>query len=518
MYESHTNQDGMWFRNAMNGFGPFNRPKEYFFGARFIQTKTRDLNGIVGAEGVPTYAQQNDPLGNDINPGLMNFHYFNPAPAALIPQLRTNGIAIDGGFWNPDGSGLLVNVTWNARKTSRFDARAIEEAKRLPTLVARQLAGGAGIPNGTAYPGGDVNDQILTTRILSSATNFDTTDSVGFGIYGSTFDILDRTMFNLYSIPVLTGDDLLIWDGESAPYDMDFILEHSIQTLGGSVDWAFAPIYEGNGIVVRPTFGGRYFRIDEQFGFRGRTSLLYYGLDNADADTPITAKVFPPKNGIDEDGDYIADTADEPNNSPLATGTTFSPLPGFSENLIVNAYLNSRVVSDMGGPEVGLHYQIGEARAIQLTGSTKFGVMFNREKLTIDGDNIGNAPGQEVIPDPITGANVAVRLFDTDTTNGPTQNAFADATSSTHVSPMIEQGLTASIPIFSRVPVLRDAWQLEDARLNVGWNLLWIGEVADPNESIIWKSSPVTGVFPEVDPDRFSFTQNTFSIGVDWAY
>ncbi|MCA9057154.1 MAG: hypothetical protein KDA85_01585, partial [Planctomycetaceae bacterium] len=352
VYDNHYQKNGLWFRNAIDGMGPLNRPHDYFFSARYIRTTTRDLHGIVGAEGVPTYAQQNDPQNDEIVAGLTSYHYFEAAPASLIPQMTNSGIRIDGGFWNPDGSGLLWNVTWNAQAKSRFDARAIEESRRIPTLTAlkmRQLTNGA--VDNAPFNGGDVNDQILASQILSSLTNFDTTDSIQHGFYGSTFDILDRTMFNLYSIPVLVGDNLLTVDGESVPYDMDFILEHSLQTIGGNMAWAFAPIYENNGLQIRPTVGGRYLWINEGFRFSGRGSILSYGLDIADNDTPITAKVFPPKDGIDNDGDFVIDTPDENSNSITSTTTTFAPILNTSENMIVNAYLNSRVNSSLGGPE-----------------------------------------------------------------------------------------------------------------------------------------------------------------------
>ncbi|MCA9058301.1 MAG: hypothetical protein KDA85_07370, partial [Planctomycetaceae bacterium] len=156
--------------------------------------------------------------------------------------------------------------------------------------------------------------------------------------------------------------------------------------------------------------------------------------------------------------------------------------------------------------------------SVTLSGSTRVGVMFNRESIRINGDNIGGYMGREVIPDPITGANVLLRMFDTDTTNGPTQNAFADDHSSVHLSPLFEQGLNVSVPIFSRIPVLQDAWQLDDAKLNLGWTFLWVGDVADPNQSVVWQASPQSNVFPKVKPDRFSFIQNSLSVGIDWAY
>ena len=119
---------------------------------------------------------------------------------------------------------------------------------------------------------------------------------------------------------------------------------------------------------------------------------------------------------------------------------------------------------------------------------------------------------------PVTGNTIVTPMFDTNNTNGPSQNAFRDSKNSTHVSPLFEQGLNLQVPLFSRVPVLKDLWQLEDAALNLGWSYLLIGQIADPNDSIIYQSTPINGVFPLIGADRGTFTQQTLSIGMTWSY
>ncbi len=110
-------------------------------------------------------------------------------------------------------------------------------------------------------------------------------------------------------------------------------------------------------------------------------------------------------------------------------------------------------------------------------------------------------------------------MFDTSTDNGQlTQNAFRDSNETTHLSPMFEQSLNAELPIFSHVPVLRDVWQLEHARLRLGWTYTWIGEVANPTTSIRWESNPRAGVFPSLKIEREEFFQNTFNAGINWEF
>jgi hypothetical protein len=144
--------------------------------------------------------------------------------------------------------------------------------------------------------------------------------------------------------------------------------------------------------------------------------------------------------------------------------------------------------------------------------------MFNEEKIHLSGDNIGNFMGVQVTPDPVTGNDLETQMFDTNTTQGPSQNAFTDQDSTVHLSPLFEQGLNVQLPIFGAVPVLKDIQLLEEANLNLGWNWLWVGQIADPNESILYQSSPLLNVFPEIQTERGNLFQNTLSVGVNWNY
>lgn len=524
MLDEHYNQNGLWFRNAVNGFGPFNHPRNYFFNVDYTRTKTRDLNGIVGDENVPTYLQQQltpptttgggaggaggGTTGGTTQLGFYNF--FNAASGNMIPDLKTDGMRINGGFWNTDGTGFLVNTSWNASGTSTFDARRNIESTRLRTdlLLALRRDGGrySGAPY---YLGGDTDRDTVENDILAPGTTFDTAGTLVHGPLGTTNAILDRSLFNLFGIPMATGVSPFVTpqtnSGITVPYDMDFILQHSIKNFGASTDWAFNPIYERQNIKVRPLLGGRYYRIDEGFAFRGVDSGLSYGGTAGGAAGGAggagsfvdNTKAHPANDGIDDDGDFITDN---PAEGGATTFTQVGPL--------VRAALNSDAVSDLAGPELGMHYELGDDDGIRITGSTKLAAMFNRERVSVGGVNIGNHMGQ-------VDAAGTTTVTDIDTTLG---NSFSDRVSNTHISPLFEQGINAQIPIFSRVPVLRDMWQLEGASLNVGWSALVIGEVADPNQSIVWASRPTTGLFPHAKVDRELFYQTTFNFGINWTY
>ena len=501
MFEQTYQRDGTWFKNSVGGFGAANSPRDWFVNLDFTKSYNRKLHGLVGADGVQTYFQQNDPASDGINPGLSHFRYFDAANARIIPELRTNGIRLSGGFWNPDGSGFLYSGGYQFDGTSKFDARQQALYGTLDTATALQFQRDAGQIGYQPVILDRTDLDLVQNEILAPGVVFDSTDIVSYGTYGTTFDVLDRTVLNLYGLPTTSGNTPIVVLGETAPYDLQFNLSHSINTGGANAAWAFSPVYDNDNIKVRPIFGGRYFRIDETFQFDGASTLLSY-TDDGDADTPINAKVFLPGDGI------IPPTP--------AVRTYVAPIGPTS--LLVYSYINSQVVSNLSGPDLGFQYELGRTKGIQVTGATRVAAMFNNEQLKMSGDNIGNFMGIEVVPDPITGANIASRMYSTDTTQGPSLNAFSDNDSSTHLSPLFEQSFNAQVPIFDRVPVLKDMWQLEDAKLSVGWTFLMIGQVSDPNDSIVYNSSPVSGEFLHYKADRSTFYQNTFNVGINWSY
>ena len=67
--------------------------------------------------------------------------------------------------------------------------------------------------------------------------------------------------------------------------------------------------------------------------------------------------------------------------------------------------------------------------------------------------------------------------------------------------------------------MLKNVQILEDAKLRLGWTFLLVGEVADPNQSVDYSAvNPKLDLFPQVQPDRGIFTQNTFNVGINWNY
>jgi hypothetical protein len=356
---------------------------------------------------------------------------------------------------------------------------------------------------------------ITTGEILGSGIPFDEADASDYGVFGSTSEVLDRTLLNLYGIPIGDGRTFADQDefggnglGVTIPYDIQFLMEHRLSTFGSTIDGAFAPFYDRNDLKIRPIVGGRYLHVNEAFTLHVADSGLSYGVNNGDNDTPDNAKVFPVADGIDDDDDFIADNPAEEG------GLTFNQINP-SDPVIVRGFLESQVVSNLAGPEFGMHYMLGEGKGLSIIGHSKVAAMFNTERITLRGDNIFN----HMNPDDPTTPTELSDGFDTNNLNGLTQNAFTDRKTTLHVSPLFEQSLTAEIPIFANMPVLRRVQLLEDAKLRLGWTFLLVGEIADPNQSVDYSAvNPRLDLFPQIQTERGVFTQNTFNVGINWNY
>jgi hypothetical protein len=213
---------------------------------------------------------------------------------------------------------------------------------------------------------------------------------------------------------------------------------------------------------------------------------------------------------VDDDDDFVVDNVEENGTLNFTERTA-----NIDEEILIRSFVSSGVRSTMGGPEIGFEYQVGERGELSFNGSTRVGALFNNEKSTLAGDNIGDT----VRTDLVNGILVLADMFDTTTANGRvTENAFADSTTSTHVSPMFEQSFRAELPLFANVPVLRDVPLLEHATFRTGWTFTWIGKVADPGQQITWLSRPRDGVFPTLQVARDDFYQHTLDIGIHWEF
>lgn len=493
-FEQHFSSDGIWFKKVLSSMAARN---DYYFNVDWVRTKTRGITGEFANGDAATFGMIQGELDT------LTLNNFSTLNVAGIPELRTNGLKLSGGVRSPLGWSFGWDATWNSPGQARYDAREGYEATRLQHIDAinLELTNGELLPQ-TGFSNFD-EQQFAIDNILTTG-DIDTALTSTFQILGDADEVLDRVLMNLHSIPLLNG----VVDepgGVAQRFDLEFIARHEIESYDTGLHFTWSPVYESDRVKVSPLFGARYVRTDELFSFFGMDSGLEY-----DANIP---------DGIDDDDDFIVDNVAETGDS------TFTASNPSLESLSIS-YLDSYVQSKMAGPEAGISYVIGAKNGVRILGSTRVGAYWNSERIVLNGDNIGDTLSFITNPnpdpnDPNAPADILEDMFDTSSLNNgvPTQNAFNDGKSSTHISPVLRQELTAEIPLFSKVPVLRDCWQLEHARLRAGWTYMWIGEVADPQQSIVLVSNPRQfNLRPHLNVKRSSFFQNQFNLGINWEF
>jgi len=515
--EQHVNSDGLWYRDTIGHFEPRGRRYSYDVQLEWLNTSVRRFSGNrVGDPNAQTFQQTTENFL--VLPTDLVYETYLPPRFGKIPTTRPDGLKLTTTIKSRDGWRFSVNGMWNDRASSEFSARGDRDKYRIDEVDAQILAATGGIGN----PGVLFTNQRNTTDLEITETiilnrdllTFDAVDVELFGVRESTFDVLNRTLLQQFNLPLQNGlvgpglpDDPIA--GVYQRFDIEFAIRQSVQTYGAGAHFESDTLFEHHGIQFRGLLGGRYMRINEGFHFRGTDSGLTYSITNSTNGEQADR--------IDNDGDFVVDDIEEGGSGDDYIG--FNP----SDELLIRSFVDNEVESDLGGPELGFAYDLGKKAGIDISGSTRVGALFNQERIRLAGDNIGHFSPLGVIPnlgiDPVTNQVILAELFDTTTANGQlTQNAFTDSSGSTHLSPMFEQSLTATIPLFGRVPVLRDMKLLEQSSLQVGWTFLWIGEVADPSQSIAWESNPRAGLFPTVNVDRDNYYQNTLRLGVISEY
>ncbi len=518
--ERHFNADGLWFRDTIGHFEPRGKKFAYDFQVEWLHSKVRNFTGPVGNPDAVTPAQQEGFGG--VSADMLAFGFLTPFQMSAIPNVKTNGLKLSTTIQSREGWSLTFHGLWSEDSTGEYDFRKIVNGYRMDEIDALFLeaTGGIGDPgllSGLRY----TTDLQITEDIILAVPGTLFESDEDFGARGSAEDILNRTLLLLPSIPLQNNVPLGLggipqpsnMEGIPQLFDIEFSVRHNVETYGAGAHFESDTLFKRYGIQFRGLVGGRYMRINEGFQFRGVDSGLDY-------DREVAIELM---DRIDNDGNFIVDDLEDGGGG--GDFTENNP----SAQLLIRSYLDSQVESELGGPEFGFGYDFGRKMGISLSGTTRVGVLLNNERLRLRGDNIGDTQTldegletEEENTQPVVETEeeelLLLDMFDTSTANGPTQNAFRDGSGAMHVSPMFEHTLQAKIPIFDRVPVLRDIKMLENSSLSVGWTFLWIAEVAEPQRSIVWAANPRAGLFPTLDVKRNDFYQHTFRLGVSCDY
>ncbi len=529
-YDQHVNENGLWMNDSNR------RGKKYFLTAEYLRTKTRRPTGLVGNPLAATYLNTVDvnaaatgifdlqTIGDVIslelgeaqlvasaqgqlsptetvgfpplvgNPG---FNFFDRQSLSVFGDVNSHGARIRGGWWNPDNSAVVVTAWWSSQQTDQFNAastlargRGSRADLNLALIESFQLTGGS--------LGG-----LLDVDLGDSLTGFDLNE-------GNGGTILAQNLLNLRGLPLDDGtlrtfNDGTFIGGVTAPFDLEYRIDFTVEAGGGSVNWMMSPIRRFGKLQLRPVMGLRYMFIREEFGFVGRDSGLSYNGQAAGAAPFPDIKIHSLPNFEDDDGDGIIDNAAIAESQGQANVAVFEPIrvATFPELFPLTSFLDNKAQSHLAGPEVGFHYDMS-GRRFNLWGQTKVALLANHERLRMDGDNIGMStrPGN----------------FFTPNAQNPFPNTFGKSETHSHVSPLIETSIVFEMDIFAYLPLFNRIQLLKEATFSTGYTYTWVGEVVAPEESIVWRGNPRQDIFPLIDIERKQWTVSSFNFGVHWEF
>lgn len=381
----------------------------------------------------------------------------------LDDVLSAHGFRIRGGYFDNDGTGLGLEVWWGFDGDD-YVQYGQDTIRGIP--ITQNLIAGIDLTNfpfPTTYPpdAGDFNDYggfLLSAKVGALPLE----DSSG----------VHELLFPATGIT-----------GSTQKYDLLYRVDIQTSAGGGNLNFFLGDIYRRPHVQIKPYTGLKYLYVDERFRFRGLDSGFHYEVDVEGADG---APTFRP-----------------------ADGTIYGPLYPLFESV-----LNSTVISHLAGPELGVRGDLGQSKNFNVWWQGAFGLMVNHERARVKGYNIGNAH--------YFNANFGDPTVDGDETGfgtifGPAFDMFANDTrfdnveAHTHVSPTFQLGINAEIGILDVIPGVRKISLFDSAKLNVGYNMLFIGLMAKAADSIRWRGFPD---FPEPQIDYDTWQIHQISVGL----
>lgn len=497
-----TNENGLWMGDIVNR----GENRKLKITADYMRHLVQRPSGLIGSPDAPSYKRFIEPLfanqmggggggggmGSVLDPFLgtattPGFNLYDPVNANVVGKPRMKGLRLTADIANVDGSGIQIMGFFAKDDDATFNAR--DEIS----------------------PSRGTERFLLTNFVLDP--NFDPTDPIDLAKIApfTVTEILENNLLNLRGIPLDDGSinrnpDGTITGGIAAPYDLEFRLKFAVEQYGTGVSWVGQPIYRTKYIRVNPSFGMRYQVLREHFGFLGMDSGVFYD-DGSTMSGDVKLHSIP--NGIDDDADGIVDNAGGGEDmggggGGGGMGGTFSLTNDFFTLYPVTTIVRNSVYSHMAGPEVGLNYTIAGDR-IRVGGASKFALLANVEKIRMSGDNVFPTTRQS-------------QLFVPSSADGR-PNDFEASENHTHVSPMFEQKIFIEGPMLEYIPLIRRVTFLRKANFRLSYNISVIGEVARPNNAILWTANPQGGLFPRIQtPDRETWRSSGWDFGLSWGW
>ncbi len=482
-------RDGQWLNEIIYRDPKFYGSIEYLRihfdgpGGAYIGSKPANINRITEdfpdvitwPFGAPPEDGFNPPLG----PGAYPFVFLQEEPedfvgtATIDPNLfpirkmsifdddlKSNGTRLRFGYMDNDGTGLGAEIWWGMQADERFQMGQ-SHINGIP--ITQDLIAGVDL---SAIPLDELPDEFD-----NPGGGFIPFTRVGAVPYEESSGVID-TLF--------PGSG---FTGSTMKYDILYQVDIATQAGGGNVNLYLGDIYKRRSVQIKSYVSARYLYVDEYFRFRGIDSGFGYEIEEEDDDE---APTFRPEDG-----------------------TVSGPYYPLFETIV-----QSENTSHLAGPEIGLRGDLGRGKGFHVWWQGSVGLLVNHENLRVHGVNAGNAHffntniGDPTDPSDDTGFGSlfgpAFDMFSNDTT-------FDDEESHTHVSPMLQLGINAEVDILGNLPLIRRIPLVEAANLTFGYNLLVVGELARPADTIRWRGFPD---FPSVRTRRDTWEMHQGSIGL----
>ncbi len=304
-------------------------------------------------------------------------------------------------------------------------------------------------------------------------------------LVGPSVPLFDGQGFSDLPVVLPNQTSQRVLGGGAQIYDALYKLAWQSQAYGAGVGFLGSSLYRTETMKLRPVFGMRYLNIRENATFDGINSNFAYSFNQAGGTTGTTT---------------------------TTSRTIGRPIAGTVQDLGLDplvSHLRSNTKSQMAGPEVGLAFDLGGDRfRIQL--QSKLGILANHSTREIDGFGIGRVFDQAT-----TAALINSDQLDNPIPTDPTQTAFLQQETTTHVSPTFEQSILLSAPILAYVPGVRKVRLFEEANFNIGYTWLVAGAVYRPGNVIDWAGFPN---FPTINSDKTTWFLQSVNFGVEWNY
>jgi len=258
--------------------------------------------------------------------------------------------------------------------------------------------------------------------------------------------------------------------GTVLAFDTRFVQKFQQNIYGSDADFYLAPFFERQTFKLKFMFGAKYLQIHEDFYVQGDNSGLSYS---------------------------------------VAAGSTVVGV-GFIDQGIppYSTVFQSSTTSNLVGPHLGLRYDLGGDR-FKIWGQSKIAVAYNHENLIVAGSNVGQYVQSGVVAGNAIGFVVPGPQFNSSI---PAQSTRQQQGGS-HISPIFDTSINIDFPGFAWIPWVNQWAFFKDAIMRVGFNYVYVGDVARPANIINYNN-----LVPTVNSTHTWFEYSAVNFSVNWKF